>query len=158
MRNIILAAVSGAALLVGSAASAQSPAKAGVNSGTLSCTVAGGIGFVFGSSKALNCIFSRPDGTAERYTGTVKKFGVDVGFTKESHIIWLVIGPGTVATGALAGEYVGGTGSVAVGPGIGANALIGGGSKQVTLQPVSIEGSIGLNVAAGLAGIELKRG
>lgn len=51
-----------------------------------------------------------------------------------------------------------GTGSVAVGVGIGANALIGGGNKQVTLQPISIEGSVRLNVAAGLAGIELKKG
>ena len=153
MRTIILAAVSAAALLIGGAANAEG----GVNTGTLSCTVAGGVGFVFGSTKDLNCTFSRLDGTAERYTGTVKKYGVDIGFTKEAHIIWLVVAPGAVAPGALAGEYVGGTASAAVGPGVGANALIGGGNKQVSLQPVSVEGIAGLNVAAGVVGIELKK-
>lgn len=157
MRTIILAAVSTAALLIGGAASAEAPAKGGVNTGTLTCTVAGGMGFVFGSTKDLSCTFTRPDGTAERYTGTVKKYGVDIGFTKEAHIIWLVVAPGAVAPGALAGEYVGGTASAAVGPGVGANALIGGGNKQVSLQPVSVEGIAGLNVAAGVVGIELKK-
>ncbi len=152
MRTIFLAAASAALLISGGAS-----AEGGVNTGTLSCTVAGGVGFVFGSSKDLNCTFTRPDGTAERYTGTVKKFGVDIGFTKEAHIIWLVVAPGTVAPGALSGEYVGGTAGAAVGPGLGANALIGGGNKQISLQPVSIEGSAGLNVAAGLVGIELKK-
>lgn len=156
MRNVILAAVSTAALLIGGAASAQAP-KGGVNAGALNCTVAGGIGFVFGSTKDLSCTFSRPDGTAERYTGTVRKYGVDIGFTKEARIIWLVVAPGAVAPGALAGEYVGGTGSAAVGPGVGANVLIGGGSKQIALQPVSIEGIAGLNIAAGVVAIDLKK-
>jgi len=157
MRNVLFAAVSAAALLVGGLAAAETPAKAGVNTGSLNCTVAGGMGFVFGSTKDLSCTFTRPDGTAERYTGTVKKFGVDIGFTKEARIIWLVLAPGAVAPGALTGEYVGATAGAAVGPGVGANVLIGGGNKQVTLQPVSVEGSAGLNVAAGLAGIELKK-
>jgi hypothetical protein len=86
-----------------------------------------------------------------------QEYGVDIGFTKEARIIWLVLAPGAVAPGALAGEYVGGTGSVAVGSGVGANVLIGGGDKQVTLQPVSIEGVAGLNIAAGVVGIELKK-
>ena len=153
MRTTILAAVSTAALLIGGAANAEG----GVNTGTLSCAVAGGMGFVFGSTKDLSCTFTRPDGTAERYSGAVKKYGVDIGFTKEAHIIWLVLAPGAVAPGALAGEYVGGTASAAVGPGVGANVLIGGGNKQVSLQPVSVEGIAGLNVAAGVVGIELKK-
>jgi hypothetical protein len=137
-------------------AQAETPSKAGVNVGTLNCSVAGGVGFVFGSSKDLDCILARGNGTAEHYTGTVKKFGVDVGFTKEGHMVWIVFAPGQVADGALAGEYVGATAEAAAGLGLGANVLIGGGNKQVSLQPVSMQGNVGLNVAAGLADVTLR--
>ena len=140
----------------GIAAQAQTASKSGVNVGSLTCNVAGGTGFVFGSSKEINCIFARGNGTAERYTGTIKKFGVDVGFTKEAHIVWIVFAPGQVATGALAGDYAGATAGASVGVGLGANVLVGGSNKQITLQPVSVEGSVGLNVAAGVAEVTLK--
>ena len=154
-------------MLVGLAtyASAQSPAapgtpqasgRTGANVGTLTCNVAGGMGFVFGSSKELSCLFTRTDGIGERYTGTIKKFGVDIGFTKEAQMVWLVFAPGTIARGALTGSYDGATASATVGVGANANVSVGGGSGQVTLQPVSVEGSVGLNVAAGVGEIELK--
>ena len=108
--------------LLGAAAIATVPtaswAQSGANVGSLSCRVSGGMGFVFGSSKDLDCIFTAP--------------------------------------GALAGNYGGPTAGAAVGAGIGANVLIGGSSKQVTLQPVSVEGSVGLNVAAGVASVTLQ--
>ena len=72
-----------AILPVGLAAHAQTQPK-GVNVGSLTCTVAGGVGFVFGSSKDLDCILAKTDGTAEHYTGTIKKYGVDLGFTKQA--------------------------------------------------------------------------
>ena len=153
MLKRIVAASAGLLIL---AAATSTSAQSGVNLGSLTCNVAGGVGFVFGSSKELSCLFNRVNGTAERYTGTIKKFGVDIGFTKESHIIWLVFAPGTLAKDALAGDYAGGGGSAAVGVGVGANAMIGGGAKNVTLQPVSVEGSVGLNVAAGVVAVELK--
>jgi hypothetical protein len=40
--------------------------------------------------------------------------------------------------------------------GVGANVLIGGSNRTVTLQPVSFQGQSGLNVAAGVAGIDLR--
>jgi hypothetical protein len=165
MRKSIWAALGVASLLVAATASAQTPAtpgsttaakSSGVNVGSLQCTVAGGMGFVFGSSKALDCLLVRTDGLAEHYSGTVKRFGVDIGFTKEAHIVWVVFAPGQISKGALAGAYAGATASAAVGVGVGANVLIGGSQKQITLQPVSVEGSVGLNVAAGLAEVELK--
>jgi hypothetical protein len=167
MLRSILAAASAATLLVGAAASAgaQTPAtpgtpqasgRSGANVGSLTCNVAGGVGFVFGSSKDISCIFSRTDGVAERYTGSIKKYGVDLGFTKEAQMVWLVFAPGNIARGALAGDYAGATASATVGVGAGANVLLGGGSGQVTLQPVSVEGSVGLNVAAGIGQVELK--
>jgi hypothetical protein len=133
----------------------QAAGKGGVNAGTLTCNVSGGMGFVFGSSKDLNCLLTRTDGIAERYTGQIKKYGVDIGFTKEAQIVWLVFAPGNIGPGALSGIYGGGTASATVGLGAGANVLLGGSARQVTLQPVSVEGSKGLNVAAGVAEVEL---
>ncbi|MDI1286328.1 MAG: DUF992 domain-containing protein [Reyranella sp.] len=166
MLRSVLATASAALLLVGAAtaAHAQSPAapgtpaavgKSGANVGSLSCSVAGGVGFIFGSSKEMNCLFTRTDGIAERYTGSIKKYGVDIGFTKEAQMIWLVFAPGSIAPGALTGSYAGATASATVGVGVGANVLLGGGSGQVTLQPVSVEGSVGLNVAAGVGAVDL---
>lgn len=133
----------------------EGPPKGGVNVASLNCTVAGGVGFIFGSSKDLNCIFHRTDGRAEVYQGKIKRFGIDIGFTKEAHIIWLVAAPGYVEPGALVGDYAGVTASVAAGLGVGANVLVGGGPRQVSLQPVSVEGTVGLNIAAGVAEISL---
>ena len=47
-------------------------------------------------------------------------------------------------------------GAMALGVGLGANVLIGGLDKSIALQPVSVEGSTGLNVAAGIGSISLK--
>jgi hypothetical protein len=158
MLRSILAAASAATLVVGVAtyAYSQNLAQSGANVGSLTCNVAGGIGFVFGSSKDLSCLFTRTNGTAEKYTGSIKKFGIDIGFTKEAQVVWLVFAPGNIAPGALAGSYGGATASATVGVGAGANVLVGGSSKQVTLQPVSVEGSVGLNAAAGIGVIELQ--
>jgi hypothetical protein len=165
MLRFVLATAGAAALLAGNAGSAfsQAPAspgtpqaagRTGANVGTLTCNVAGGVGFVFGSSKDLSCLFTRTNGVAERYTGTIKKYGVDIGFTKEAQIVWLVFAPGSIAPGSLAGVYAGGTAGASVGVGAGANVLVGS-NNQITLQPVSVEGSVGLNVAAGLGQVEL---
>jgi hypothetical protein len=167
MLRSVLAAASAATLLVGIATHTYSqtpptpgtpPAAnaGGVNVGSLTCNVAGGIGFVFGSSKDLSCLFTRTDGIAEKYTGAIKKFGIDVGFTKEAQMVWLVFAPGNIAPGAVAGSYAGATLSGTVGVGVGANVLVGGSNKQITLQPVSVEGSIGLNAAGGIGVVELQ--
>jgi hypothetical protein len=148
-------AVVGAAF-VAQASAQQATARAGVNVGSLTCNVAGGMGFVFGSSKDLDCLFARTDGVAERYTGAIKRFGVDIGFTKEAHVVWLVFAPGQLGPGTLAGDYVGATAAVAAGLGLGANVLVGGSNRQVSLQPLSVEGSVGLNVAGGVAEVTLR--
>jgi hypothetical protein len=135
----------------------QSSNRGGVNVGSLTCSVAGGVGFVFGSSRALNCLFTRTDGIGERYAGTIRRYGVDVGFTRDSTIVWMVFAPGSIAPGALAGEYGGASAQGTVGVGLGANVLVGGSSNQIALQPVSIEGSVGLNVAAGVAALSLAK-
>jgi hypothetical protein len=140
-----------------STGTAQTPNRGGVNVGSLTCNASGGVGFVFGSSRTLSCLFTRPDSTAERYEGTVRRFGVDIGFTRESTIVWMVFAPGSIAPGALGGEYAGPSAQGTVGVGVGANVLLGGSSNQITLQPVSVEGSVGLNAAAGVAAMSLRK-
>ena len=162
MRRSSLAIVATAALALGTLvvhAQQRDPAPAsskGVNIGSLTCKVAGGAGFVFGSTKALSCIFTRTDGSGERYVGDVTRFGIDIGYTEESQIVWLVFAPGNVTPGALAGSYAGATVKGTVVVGAAANILVGGNNGQVTLQPVSVEGSAGVNVAGGMAEIVLK--
>jgi len=166
MQRSVLAILGATALTASSTfALAQAPAapgtapaasQSGANVGTLQCKVAGGMGFIFGSSKDLDCLLVRTDGVAERYTGSINRYGIDIGFTKEAHIVWLVFAPGAIGRGALAGEYGGVTAGASFGVGLGANVLVGGSSKQVALQPVSVEGSVGLNVAAGVASVTLR--
>jgi len=71
--------------------------------------------------------------------------------------VWMVFAPGSIAPGALAGEYAGATAQGTVGVGVGANVLVGGSSNQITLQPLSVEGSVGLNAAAGVAAVTLRK-
>lgn len=160
MRHIVTALLATSIAVTSAVALAQTAAptagKSGVNVGSLQCRVSGGMGFVFGSSKDLDCLLVRTDGAGERYVGTINKYGVDLGFTKEAQMVWLVFAPGSIAPGALAGDYGGATVSATVGAGVGANVLLGGSNKQITLQPVSVEGSAGLNIAAGVASVTLK--
>src|SRR5215469_4937005 len=152
-----LQAASGAAAVAALLALANPAAAAGVKVGVLTCHVSSGWGFIFGSSKDLHCNFSpSAPGFGERYIGAVSKFGVDIGYTSGGILVWDVIAPtSTMRRGSLAGAYAGVTGSATVGIGAGANVLIGGFNRSITLQPVSIEGNTGLNVAAGIGEITL---
>jgi hypothetical protein len=130
----------------------------GVEVGMLSCSVAGGAGFVFGSSKQLECVFETGP-HRERYHGVINKFGVDVGTTGSSTIAWAVLAPTQfVGPGALAGTYGGVSGEASVGVGVGANALLGGSNRSIVLQPLSVGAQQGFNVAVGIAALELRPG
>ncbi|MGE5269174.1 MAG: DUF992 domain-containing protein [Thiohalocapsa sp.] len=146
------------AMTVGIATTVHAPpaaAQAGVRVGTLTCNVASGWGFVFGSSRSLNCTFAGP-GRYEYYVGNISRFGVDVGYIQGGILVWTVVAPtANLAPGSLAGTYAGGTASATVGVGVGANALVGGSGNTVALQPLSVEGTTGLNVAAGVAAMTL---
>ena len=137
-----------------------SAGDAGLKTGFLTCNVASGFGFVFGSSRDVNCSFSPSASGAkgEQYKGNIKKFGADIGYLNSAVMVWAVFAPtaDAVKPGALAGDYAGATGSATVGVGAGANVLVGGMNNSFTLQPVSIEGNTGLNVAAGVAALKLE--
>jgi hypothetical protein len=130
--------------------------KATVRAGYLTCHVSSGWGFIFGSSRSMKCSYSMQPGYTEYYTGTINKFGADIGYLSSAVMIWAVLAPTTnLGQGALAGHYAGATASAAVGVGAGANVLVGGFKNSIALQPITIEGQNGLNVAAGVAELSL---
>lgn len=128
-----------------------------IKAGTLTCDISAGIGAIIASKKNIACMFTPAQlGPREVYSGTVTKFGLDLGATSGGEMIWVVYAPTNRGFGALAGRYVGATAEATVGVGVGANVLVGGANRTVTLQPVSVQGQTGLNIAAGVAGLELR--
>ena len=126
-------------------------------SGTLNCDVSGGIGFIVTSQRQVNCLFT-PSYPAppEQYVGTITKVGLDIGFTGAGQLVWSVLQSTTRRRGVLAGSYAGASAEATIGAGLGANVLVGGNDRSVALQPLSIQGQVGLNVAAGIAEISLQ--
>ena len=122
-----------------------------VRIGYLDCQIGGGLGYVLGSAKTADCAFTSViDGEPlDTYTGSIKKLGVDLGFTTRSRVVWAVFAPTAgYHKGSLGGLYGGATAEATIGAGIGANVLFGGTAGSIHLQPVSVSGQIGLNIAA----------
>lgn len=155
MRKILSPAILAAGALM---LAQPGPAHAaGVEAGVLTCNVDSGWGYVIGSNRALDCTYSSNAGDNEHYIGHIAKLGVDLGYISRATMVWGVVAPTLkLAPGALAGGYGGGTAGVALGVGVAANALIGGFDKSISLQPLSIEGSNGVDVSAGLASLDLE--
>lgn len=129
--------------------------RAQSTSGLLKCDISSGASFIFGSSRDLRCVYEPTGGRPiERYTGKIEKFGVDLGFLQSGVILWSVIAPATAkGAGALSGSYGGASADVVAGAGVGANVLVG--ANNIQLNPVSISGAQGLNIAAGLSQVTL---
>ena len=140
-----------------SPASTMAQATERTKVGTVTCDISGGIGLIITSRKEVACMFtpSQP-GPREVYTGSISKFGLDLGATAGGEMVWAVYAPTTRRFGALAGHYGGASAEATVGAGVGANVLVGGSNRTVTLQPVSVQGQAGLNLAVGVAGLELR--
>src|SRR3954463_11342294 len=151
LRTTMLAATALVALITGA------QAGAGVKVGLLTCEVDSGWGYVLGSSRDIECVYRPMRGPEDRYRGSISKLGVDIGYTDTGTIIWDVIAPASdMEAGALEGMYGGATANATVIAGVGANVLIGGFERSIALQPVSVMGSSGLNVAAGLGALRLR--
>lgn len=129
----------------------------GTRVGTLNCDISAGIGIIITSKKDLTCMFTPASpGPREVYVGSISKFGLDLGATSGGEMVWAVFAPSSRPVGALAGNYVGATAEATVGTGVGANALVGGSDRTITLQPLSVQGQTGLNVAGGVAELRLR--
>ena len=158
-RSFTLAGIAAAMLAASfTGASAQQPIQR-VQVGMLECRGAASMGFVVGSVTNLGCVL-RADGMPEdRYVATIRKVGLDLGITQETALAWGVYAPvARLGPGDLSGDYVGAQGSASVGVGLGGNVLVGGSANSIALQPLSVQGQVGLNVAAGLESLELRPG
>jgi hypothetical protein len=152
-----LAAAAAAMAFGALAIAAPARAENGVKAGVLTCNVESGWGFIFGSSREIKCSYAHDHGSLEHYTGHINKFGVDIGYQSNGVVIWGVLAPTSdVGKGSLAGDYGGVTASAAAGVGVGGNLLIGGFKQSITLQPLSVEGMTGINVAGGIAQMTLQ--
>jgi uncharacterized protein DUF992 len=143
------------AALVASVASAH--ALPPVQAGILECHGGQNVGFVVGSVTSLECVFQGEGRRPEPYIATVRRYGLDIGFTDQTRFSWAVNAPTTrIGRGDLAGNYGGVGANASVGVGGGGNFLVGGPQNSYALQPISVQGQTGLNVAAGVADIELQ--
>src|SRR5450756_47454 len=134
-------------------ANAMPPVRAGI----LQCEGGQNVGYVVGSSTSLECVFQSEGRRPEPYIATLHRLGLDLGVTEQTKLTWAVNAPtGRVGRGALAGNYGGVGANASVGLGGGGNFLVGGPANSYALQPISVQGQTGLNVAAGIADIELQ--
>lgn len=154
LRSTCLSAIAAATLM----AAVPTGARADIEAGGLTCRSPGGVGYVVAAVLNIDCVFAPSvGGPAHHYVGVIRRYGVDLGVTQSMAMGWVVFAPtGVIHPGDLAGVYGGVQGNASVGVGVGANALVGGSNNTFALQPVSAEGQIGLNVSAGVTGLELR--
>ena len=146
-------AAAAAALLSGAPASAQSNS---IRQGVLTCQTSASVGLIVGSRQRLRCQFKSETGRTQNYVGTIGRLGLDLGVTAGGVMAWAVLAStANIPSRALAGEFVGASGDISVGVGVGANVLVGGTRKSVSLQPLSVEGQVGVNLALGVARMRL---
>ena len=150
-----IAATLAASFLAAGLLALPAQADGGIKLGMLVCDVSGSIGLILGGTEAASCTFQGPNGT-EIYKGRITQVGLDIGVSSGAIMSWAVFAPGQVGKGALAGTYAGATADAAFAVGLGANVLVGGSQNSIALQPVSVEGQAGVNVAAGLASFKLE--
>lgn len=149
-------AVAGAVGLAVLGASLPANAKKGINVGVLECQIAAGVGLIVGSQREVTCVYKPSSGSRQNYKGKITRIGLDVGVTGKAVVAWAVFAPGSLKSGALAGNYGGASGEASVGVGLGANVLVGGLNKSIALQPLSIQGQTGVNLAVGATGLKLR--
>lgn len=152
---LYIALPAAAALALATAPAAAQDAK--VVAGTLTCEGQGTVGMVIGSKEELVCKYEPVGGgPVHRFAGSTTRVGLDVGIRGKSVMIWTVLGSTTQVPGErLKGNFAGVSADVAAGLGVGANVLLGGNNKSIVLQPVSVKGEVGLNVALGIAALSL---
>ncbi|MFG1345913.1 DUF992 domain-containing protein [Xanthobacter autotrophicus DSM 431] len=157
MKTVVKAGLAAVALLAAGAVPASAQSR--VQVGTLVCSLAPNISFVIGSVREMSCSF-RPSVRGAKggsYQGTVRRLGLDIGFSGSGELVWGVFAPSAkVGKGALRGTYVGASSNASIGVGLGANVLVGGSQNTFALQPLSVQGQTGLNLALGVSDLTLR--
>ena len=138
------------------AAAPPAVAQSYIKAGVLTCAVNPGVGLIIASTKTMTCTFTPDFRGPEYYGGTIRKVGIDIGVTGATVIVWAVLAQTSgFPVGALAGTYGGLSAEATVGVGLGANVLVGGSNRSFALQPLSVQGQVGLDFAVGVTELEL---
>ncbi|TKW77611.1 MAG: DUF992 domain-containing protein [Bradyrhizobium icense] len=155
-RSLVLA---GIALALSASVTTASAQQAKVQVGVLECRGGASVGFIVGSVTNLGCVLRAAGQPDDFYVATVRKVGLDLGITQESALAWGVFAPvNRLGPGDLSGNYAGAQGSATLGVGVGGNVLVGGSNNSIALQPLSVQGQVGVSIAAGLESLELRPG
>jgi hypothetical protein len=154
MRRYVVAAVAALSL---TAVATSAEAQGRVRAGGLSCNLAPSVGLIIGSRQQVSCTFTpSTGGPVERYNGQIGRLGLDLGVTAGGRMIWGVFArTSKLPPRTLAGTYVGASGDASLGLGGGANVLVGGNNRTISLQPLSLQGQAGVNLALGVARLTL---
>jgi hypothetical protein len=153
-KSCISALVLAATVAFTASAFAQSPPP---RVGGLTCDTGARVGLIVGSRQSLRCVFRSNSGQQFSYVGHIGRIGLDVGITGGGRLFWGVFAPTShIGRGALVGTYVGASGSASLGVGLGGNVLVGGSHRTISLQPLSVEGQLGVNLALGVASLTLR--
>lgn len=159
MKKSLVSAAAAAAFLAAAApaAFADDHETDTASAGYLRCDVEGSVSFIFGSTRDVSCKFEPAGAEIQHYTGEIERYGIDIGYLESAVMIWGVVTAGEdLPEDGLAGKYTNVSAEIAAGYGIGANALVFG-EESIALQPLSVQGGEGLNIAAGVAQLTLKR-
>jgi uncharacterized protein DUF992 len=127
-----------------------------VRGGLLTCHAASGYGFIFGTTRDVNCAFAPNSGAPQHYAGHIDSFGFDTGYTEAGVLLWEVQPPTTtLAPGTLAGTYEPRPSSTLVGERVKTNVLVGGSGNTISLLPFNLQPNTNVNDAAGVAKLTL---
>ncbi len=141
------------ALIGAGAAAAQALPRVGV----LECNVAPGVGLIVTSDRALSCVLTPRHGPRQYYVGSIRNFGLNLGFTAGGRFAWAVLTAGSaLPENALAGNFVGASGSASFAAGVSGNLLVGGNNRSISLQPLSLGVQSGVDLTAGVGSLTLE--
>lgn len=157
-RTAFAAACITAAALATAPVSPANAQPARIQVGSLNCSLSSSVGLVVGSQRNVTCILHSENAPDETYSGTMTRIGLDIGATSGGRIVWAVFAGTNRYVGMLDGSYVGATAEASIAVGLGANVLVGGSNRSVALQPVSVQGQVGINIAAGVSRLYLCEG
>src|SRR5690348_16420773 len=89
--------------------------------GRLLCFSEPRVGLVLGSAQSLRCVFyARRSQRQYIYEGRIRRIGLDLGVTSAGTLSWGVLARNSrIGPATLRGNYVGASGAIALGPGLG---------------------------------------
>ena len=126
--------------------------------GGLTCASSPRVGLIVASRQMLRCVFRSSDPARHLvFSGSTRGLDFDIGAARGGALYWVVFASNTrISRRALRGNYEAASGSLVSDLGLGVTVLIGGSQRTIFLQPISAEGQIGTNLAAGVSKLTIR--